>query len=237
MKREIINIKISITSIEKGDFVLCTTPTMKWVVIVDHFDSDRLYYQAAYNLTANTFKQADWCRYAYVTRIANKTEKKKLLEAIVKNGYEFQAQTLHVVPAKELLVPDSVKIYRIRTENTHDYNVGDGLFIGCGTTANNLICSGDIGYCVFKNNENLFESVKCKLVPCEFSELKKGDTAFKEGATFETDKVAYYVKILDKEYVSFHEGHAIRNSYTSFDWYKVVPLSNSGYGKKKKNCH
>lgn len=216
-----------IQPLNKGDIVLCQTPKSRIVCIYNGVVENQVHYLASYNLTANVFNISDWLRFEYIKRIATDKERAKLFQALDKNGFTWNPQTLELTETKDkTTIPDAIGIYQLMESGNENSSLhaGDGLFIGSEYDKALLCVINDGTYAVFKNSDSLFEKVKCRIVPCMYKDLKCGDTAFRGGIYSDNYKIAYYVKILAEGYVYLHKGTAIQSYDENYHWYKIVPV-------------
>lgn len=124
-------------------------------------------------------------------------------------------------------VPDNIKIYRC---NNRLY-FGDRLWIGFNQNIQALgYTSLNNGMFLVERSETIKE-VQCKLIVCQQSELKAGDTAYCSRQAGDFDNLMNYMKVLKdggKDFVWIEDDESI-SVCTEFDdddyiFYKVIPL-------------
>lgn len=136
-------------------------------------------------------------------------------------------------------LPDNIKIEKFKG------CYGDGLGIVFNDNTQVLYYE-EYGSIWTVNRVNQLDFLKCKCVPCEFEDLKPGDTAYNQIRYFPNPKlnketeerlISYcnkrdkeslscYCKILPNKKYCFvvnTEGVYVGNHSNSFDWWRVVP--------------
>ena len=130
------------------------------------------------------------------------------------------------VEFEDILVPESVEIYRLSKGTTFSHDNGDGLYITFNGSKQVLFYSDGV-YGVMNLNEHYLAKVQCKLIPCNRDELKVGDTAFAD-LLDNTENNTSYCKVLDGGkivYPTSDYGASI-TEWKGFNmqWYKVIPV-------------
>lgn len=145
-----------------------------------------------------------------------------------KEEHERELEIIKNMPTEvefeDILVPESIGIYRYKKEYEH-YNIsGDLIYIGFNSNKQLLgFCDGI--YEVLKNDDAFFDRIDCKLIPCNREDFKAGDTAlFCAEISFDIHCLINYCKILSSEqYVVINKTSVVTGVNNQFDWYKVVP--------------
>jgi len=210
-------------AIRQGDVLICKTSNSKWICLIDRVENEKAYYFASFNFNSETLSVNDWFRTDYINRQATENEKQILLEQIDNEGYIWDEIKLSLSEKDErTIVPECIHIYRIQTNNGFHYKCGDGLFIGSALD-DKLLCINDEGYALFKNNESLFERINCRMIPCNYKDLKCGDTAFLGGRFSDIHRTSFYAKILPKGYVYLDNGSPLQSTLIDdYQWYKWI---------------
>ncbi|MDR2004091.1 MAG: fibrobacter succinogenes major paralogous domain-containing protein [Prevotella sp.] len=158
-------------------------------------------------------------------------EQQLLFDALSGIGKHWNSDTLQLEDIeKDILVPENISIYRYVYNNPY----GDSLFIGFNNNKQLLGCNSGKGiYVVLANNNNTFEKVRCKLIPCKREDLKAGDTAvFNDEIINDSSKEvlcdgSIYSKIQDHRasaYVIDDRGIEINLDNDGYFWYKAVSI-------------
>jgi len=215
---------IPLPYIQKGDFLFCQSLTSIWLCIVDRVEGNRIYYSVNYNLKAELMKMDDWFLADYVKRVASQEEKTLLIEYLNKKGLSWIDSEKKMLKSEDVFyVPDSITLVDFSIKGLKEVTQ-IGIVSQSKTTV--LLGKGRI-YGIFIPDPVFTKKISCALVPCNFSDLKNGDVAFR------TKKSPYrqnpdfhilsrYVKILSNGYV-YLDGETITKSYDcNYLWYKVV---------------
>lgn len=108
------------------------------------------------------------------TRLATPSEAQLLFDALAKEGKKWNPETLQIEEIeKDILVPESIGIYRCREDFGTD---GDGLYLAFNNNTQLLNYNSKYKtWCVFPLHSG-YEKVQCKLTPCKLEDLRAGDT-------------------------------------------------------------
>ena len=164
------------------------------------------------------------------SRLATPSEAQQLFDALAKEGKIWNPETIQIEDIeKDILVPESIGIYKLSDRAITSHDNGDGLYISFNKDKQALsYLDGQYGVNILDNI--FFTKVKCKLTPCKREDLKAGDTAF-FSETFRLDDTMLsdsgrYVKILRNKAVKINESaEIIFDRQHHNHWYKVEPIT------------
>lgn len=211
-------------TIDKGNFLYCQSPTSQWVCLLEKVNEEKTYYYASFNLKAGIFNANNWFRTEYIKRIATNTEKKILIQAIQDHGYIWDSTITQLTEKEDKAkVPDNIRIYQLLKAFRGSTEYGDGLFIG-SPDGKQLLCTTSNGYTVINNSDSLFERVLCRKIPCEYKDLKHGDTAYKGSQYSNPNKLNSYCKITNKGHISIDGNVTLFANDDDYLWSKIVPI-------------
>ena len=107
-------------------------------------------------------------------RLATPPEAQLLFDALAKEGKKWNAETLQIEDIeKDILVPESIGIYRCREDFGID---GDGLYIAFNNNTQLLYYNSKYKILGAIPLHSGYERVQCKLTPCKREYLRLGDT-------------------------------------------------------------
>ena len=164
-----------------------------------------------------------------ICRLATPSEAQLLFDALAKEGKKWNPTTMQIEDIeKDILVPESIWIYRCR----EDFGVDcDGLYIAFNNNTQLLYYNSKYKvWCTIPLHSG-YEKVQCKLTQCKREDLKAGDTAF-ISETFRLDDSMLsdrgrYVKIIDNKAIKINKiGEPIYDKIFHNHWYKVEPINN-----------
>lgn len=122
------------------------------------------------NLYYTDSMSSDWVE----SRIATPSEAQLLFDALAKEGKRWNAETMQIEDIeKDILVPESVGIYRCREDFGDD---GDGLYIAFNNNTQLLYYNSKYKVWYTIPLHSWYKKVQCKLTPCKREDLKAGDT-------------------------------------------------------------
>lgn len=164
------------------------------------------------------------------SRLATPSEAQQLFDALAKEGKIWNPETIQIEDIeKDILVPESIGIYKLSDRAITSHDNGDGLYISFNKDKQALsYLDGQYGVNILDNI--FFTKVKCKLTPCKREDLRAGDTAF-FSETFRLDDTMLfdkgrYVKILINKEVKINKsGEIIFDGQHHNHWYKIEPIN------------
>lgn len=169
------------------------------------------------------------CGFTIDFRLATSYEQLLLFDALAKEGKKWNAETLQIEDIeKDILVPESIGIYRCREDFGDD---GDGLYIAFNNNTQLLYYNSKYKvWCTIPLHSG-YERVQCKLTPCKREDLRLGDTV---AIVNEHLKIEVYNKAVgDREYASVEYGRNIQvydekisPKLSEHLFYKVGPTNN-----------
>lgn len=233
---------------KKGDIIYCNYPdgdiNVQWVTLVKkvrYFEKNNTYIDtyALYMICTNDsrrdapYLEIDSRQSADCSvRLATPAEQQLLFDALAKEGKKWNATTLQIEDIKkDILVPECIGIYK------HKHRLDLGLLIGFNYDSQFL------GYHPFNkqwfvaSEQNKYEKVQCKLIPCERKDLKAGDTVVIANSHLKIESVLsdidMYSKVVgDREYANVEYGRTIQvydekisPKLSEHNFYKVEPLN------------
>lgn len=169
----------------RGDIVYCEYYDFggsSWVAIADTYSSSC----NGLNIADLIIKSnsGNWLKLRYgdkqtarldICRLATPSEAQLLFDALAKEGKRWNATTLQIEDIeKDILVPESIGIYRCREDFGDD---GDGLYIAFNNNIQLLYYNSKYKVWYTIPLHSWYERVQCKLTPCKREDLKIGDTA------------------------------------------------------------
>lgn len=222
-----------------GDIIYCEyldgDINVSWVALVKkvrHFEEKKIYIDnhALYMICTNDkSKDAPYLEIGSNqsadcdVRLATPSEQQLLFDALAKEGKKWNDTTIQIEDVqKDILVPESIGIYK------HKHRLDLGLLIGFNYDSQFL------GYHPFNkqwfvaSEQNKYEKVQCKLIPCKREDLKKGETAFHSySCTPSFSNIHQYSKIIDNNYHVFANSRkSVINESNEYPyWYKVEPIN------------
>lgn len=148
-----------------------------------------------------------------IFRPATTEEQKQLFDALAKEGKKWNAEKKQIENIEQdILVPEGINI--IRDEYRLGIINGDQV----------LYYSTHCDWVVYTNT--IRRGLKCKLVKCEWDDLKVGDVFYCCAYNLEgIDKLTRYkIKLDDEFYVYWWDNGVTARDYEWNFYYKVVPL-------------
>lgn len=210
-----------------------------WIILFDYADESKTYHLAAY--CNGYFEYGEGLdigdKKYYTLSLASPNIQSEFIDRLAKEGKKWNAEKLCIEDIeKDILVPESVGIYRLKAQFMSDLDNGDRLYIGFNDTQ--VLGYADGKYrsdvrCPKYEYHDWYEKVQCKLTPCKREELKEGDTAvfipkeMKDLFEKQPFNTTNYCKILDYQkyvYVIDDEGIETNFDNDAYFWYKVEPI-------------
>lgn len=101
------------------------------------------------------------------SRLATPSEAQQLFDALAKEGKIWNPETIQIEDIeKDILVPESIGIYKLSDRAITSHDNGDGLYISFNKDKQVLFyLDGQYGVNILDNI--CFTKVKCKLTPCK----------------------------------------------------------------------
>lgn len=207
-----------------------------WIILFDYTNNLQIYHLAAY--CNGYFEYGEGLNLGhkkdFILSLAAPNLQSEFIDILAKEGKKWNDDTKEVEPIeKDILVPESIGIYKMSDKALRIHTNGDGLYISFNDNKQ-LLCFSKESFGVFPMNSNCYNKVQCKLTPCKREDLKEGDTAvfipkemkdLFEKQPFDT---ANYCKILDYQkyvYVIDDEGIETNFDNDAYFWYKVEPIN------------
>lgn len=137
------------------------------------------------------------------------------------------AEDISEVEFEDILVPKGIDIYQYKAEFDRYHVSGDRLYVGFNAEKQVLGFSNGV-YEILENDNEYFDKVQCKLIPCNREDFKAGDTAFADLSN-DFEHSYNYCKIMDEVrvvYIAQSSSNTRVRAWNepSLQWYKVVPV-------------
>lgn len=214
---------VFVQSLQKGDFILCQSPTSTWICIVSHIQDGEIHYFVNYNYRAKLLRQNDWFLADYAKRKATQDEKRALWQVLDKENLVWIGSCNKIVNFNAiLLVPEAITLLKPKGLKKSDKHIGI-----CTTDGSKVMYGAGDTYGLFYNDTRLLQRAGCLLIPCSYSDFESGDTAFRtkyRPSEFIPDlgEVRNYVKIQKRGY-SYISGESLIKCYDrDYYWFKVT---------------
>lgn len=149
----------------------------------------------------------------------------KKVTADIEKGYSVVEYGEKEPIQKDILVPDSIGIYKTATSG-----FGDRLLIGFNNNKQLLGYNSQTNQWMVFTYVDCQKKIPCKLTPCKREELREGDTAF---WTYESQikleeliDITSYCKIIDNKDAIYieHNLTCVCIDDDEIFWYKVEPI-------------
>lgn len=115
---------------------------------------------------------------SYNWRLATPSEQQLLFDALAKEGKKWNSETLEIEDIEnDILVPESIGIYRLSDRATTSHDNGDGLYVSFNGNKQVFFYSDGV-FGVMPLDKTCLTSIPCKLIPCKREDLKAGDTFY-----------------------------------------------------------
>lgn len=169
------------------------------------------------------------------SRLATTSEAQLLFDALAKEGKKWNAETLQIEDIeKDILVPESIGIYKLSDRAITSHDDGDGLYISFNKDKQTLFYS-DGQYGVINLDNICLTKVQCKLTTCKLEDLKAGDTFLMKEILQDVEDILYnpseYVKSMTaraNEFAWIDEGTDVilsKMDDSHKQLYKVEPIT------------
>ena len=161
-------------------------------------------------------------------RDASPSEQQLLFDALAKESKRWNPTTLQIEDIeKDILVPESIGIYRCREDFGID---GDGLYVGFNDRTKILYYNSKYNAWGVSPLHSGYKKVQCKLTTCKRGDLKVGDTAVIYQSCItkpNLDVVNRYYKVLpDNKYAKVNaESVSVVTIEGGYLFYKVEPIN------------
>lgn len=177
-EKRVVVIESEKLEFKKGDVVVSD----EWIILLDRISSDgKCYRVASYDTEYGilNFEQSKGCYTGFVKEVrglATPSEAQLLFDALAKEGKKWNPTAMQIEDIeKDILVPESIGIYRCR----EDFGVdGDGLYIGFNNYTQLLTYYFNYNVWATTPLHSGYKRVQCKLTPCKLEDLKAGDTVY-----------------------------------------------------------